>query len=335
MWDRWSRETSCSERLRGSQTCPFESWRALPEGCRSTLECYSVFRSGCIISCSGEVVDAFAGCEGLEQATDRGPEALEGALGGFAQERLELGEGVLDGVEVGRVGRKIEQPCAGRLDQGSHSRSFVARQVVQDHNIARPQGGDEDLLNIGLECRAVDRAVQHEGRHEAARAQPGHEGGCLPAPVRYADPKASPTRSPPVAPGPVGRGPGLVDEHEPRRIKVELALEPGLAPLANIRPVLLGGMRRLFLRVILWRRQKRQSALTRTCAPCAAKRAFNSGRVMSGTSAKAAWIRSAWASVRCESRSPPCGFGRALPPACRSACQRMALDTLTPNRVAA
>jgi hypothetical protein len=114
-----------------------------------------------------------------------------------------------------------------------------------------------------------------------------------------------------------------------------LALEPGLAPLADVGPVLLGGMRRLFLRVILCRRQKRQSALTLTTAPCAAKRAFNSGRVMSGTSASAAWIRSAWASVRCESRSPPCGFGRASPPARRIPCQRIALEALTPNRAAA
>jgi len=94
-------------------------------------------------------------------------------------------------------------------------------------------------------------------------------------------------------------------------------------------------MRRLFLRAILWRRQKRQSALTLTWAPFSARRAFNSGRVMSGTSAKAAWISSAWASVRRESRSPPCGLGRASPPSRRIACQRIALDALTPNRVAA
>src|SRR3954453_14715643 len=127
----------------------------------------------------------------------------------------------------------------------------------------------------------------------------------------------------------------LVDEHQSLGIEIQLALEPRLAPLADVTPVLLGGMRRLFLRVILCRRQKRQSALALTCAPCSAKRAFNSGRVMSGTSASAAWIRSACASVRRESRSPPCGFGRASPPARRWACQRIALDALTPNRVAA
>src|SRR5215217_2848442 len=140
---------------------------------------------------------------------------------------------------------------------------------------------------------------------------------------------------PSVAPGHVGGGPGLVDEHQPRRVEIQLALEPRLAPPADVGAVLLGRVRRLVLREILCRRQKRQSALTLTWAPFSAKRAFNSGRVMSGTSASAAWIRSAWASVRCEKRSPPCGLGRASPPARRIACQRMALDALTPNRAAA
>src|ERR671938_331933 len=152
--------------------------------------------------------------------------------------------------------------------------------------------------------------------------------------MRHTNPQPPTPGCPSVTPGHVGGSPSLVDEHQPRGIKIQLALEPGLAPLADVGPVLLGGMRRLFLRVILWRRQKRQSALTLTCAPFSAKCAFNSGRVMSGTSASAAWIRSAWASVRRESRSPPCGLGRASPPARRIPCQRMALDALTPNRAA-
>src|SRR4051794_14950935 len=158
--------------------------------------------------------------------------------------------------------------------------------------------------------------------------------------MRHASPQPLTAPRPPVAPGHVGGGPSLIDEHQPLGIEIQLALEPGLASLADVGPILLGGMRRLFLRVIWCRRQKRQSALTLTWAPCSAKRAFSSGRVMSGTSSKAAWIRSAWASVRRESRSPPCGLGRASPPARRIParripCQRIALDALTPNRAAA
>ena len=192
------------------------------------------------------------------------PEAVDGALGRLAQERLQLGEGVLDRVEVGRVGREVEQARAGCLDQLSHPRPLVAGQVVHDHDVAGPQLGDEDPLDVGLEGVAVDRAVEDEGRHDPVLPQPGHEGGRLPVAVRDAGAQALASRRPPVASGHVGGGPGLVDEHQALGVEVELVLEPGLAPLQDVRAVLLGGVRRLFLRVILWRRQKRQSAATLT-----------------------------------------------------------------------
>ena len=57
--------------------------------------------------------------------------------------------------------------------------------------------------------------------------------------VRHADPQALPTQGSPIAPGHVGGGPGLVDEHEARRIEVELAVEPRPAPLQDVRTLLL------------------------------------------------------------------------------------------------
>jgi len=38
--------------------------------------------------------------EGVEETADGGPKAVYCALGGLSEERLELGEGVLDRVEV-------------------------------------------------------------------------------------------------------------------------------------------------------------------------------------------------------------------------------------------
>ena len=49
----------------------------------------------------GEVVGAFVGREGVDDATDGGPETVDGSRGRLAEHGLELGEGVLDGVEVG------------------------------------------------------------------------------------------------------------------------------------------------------------------------------------------------------------------------------------------
>ena len=53
-----------------------------------------------------------------------------------------------------------------------------------------------------------------------------------------------------MAAGHVGRGPGLVDEHEPLGFQIELAVEPIMPLLQDVGPVLLDRMARLFLRVM-------------------------------------------------------------------------------------
>ena len=80
------------------------------------LNTYSVFRSGCLVSCGCEVVGAFGGCEDVDEAPEGGPKALNRTFGGFPEQSFEFGERVLDGVEVGRVRRKIEQARASPLD---------------------------------------------------------------------------------------------------------------------------------------------------------------------------------------------------------------------------
>jgi hypothetical protein len=61
-----------------------------------------------------------------------------------------------------------------------------------------------------------------------------------------------------VRSGHAGRGPGLIDKDETLGIGIELLLEPGLAALQDIRPILLAGVRGLFLRVMAWRAKKRR-----------------------------------------------------------------------------
>jgi hypothetical protein len=64
------------------------------------------------------VKDAMSRSDGL-------PQAVDGAVSGFAQHRRELGEGVLDWIEVGAVRRQVEQLGPGGLDQIAHCRSPV------------------------------------------------------------------------------------------------------------------------------------------------------------------------------------------------------------------
>lgn len=158
----------------------------------------------------------------------------------------QLREGVLDGVEVGTVGRQEKESGAGRLDHLAHLRPLVAGQIVHDHDVARPEFGHENLVDIGLEGDAVDRPVEHEGRGDAAAAQSGNEGGRLPVPVRHADPQPLATGASAMPPRHVRRGPGLVDEDKPLGVEIELAVEPVSPPLHDVGAVLLGSVRGLF-----------------------------------------------------------------------------------------
>ncbi len=118
-------------------------------------------------------------------------------FGALTQQRLEHGEGVLDGVEVGTVGREVGRFRAGRLDHLTQARPLVARQVVHDDDVAGTQFRNQDLLDTGLEGVAVDWPVEHLGSNEAANGQRTDEGRRLPVAMRYADPKPLAARQPP------------------------------------------------------------------------------------------------------------------------------------------
>jgi hypothetical protein len=72
-------------------------------------------------------------------------------------------------------------------------------------------------------------------------------GDALPQPLAL--------RAAPTGAGHVGFGPGLVDEHQPLWIEVDLAVEPVLPTRQDIGAVLLDRVPGLFLRVRPWRRK--------------------------------------------------------------------------------
>lgn len=138
---------------------------------------------------------------------------------------LELGEGLLDRIEIGRVRWQVEQVCAGRLYGLANTGDLVAGQVVHDDDIAGLEAGGENLLAIGLEGGAVHRPVEHHGGAQATQAQAGDEGGRFPMSPRYRREQAFAAPGSAAQPGHVGFGAGFVDEDKTFR------LEPGL-PLA-------------------------------------------------------------------------------------------------------
>src|SRR5947209_20499760 len=97
-----------------------------------------------------KVVGAFVGCKCLEELADELPERLDGARSALAQGGLELGESLLDRVEVGRVRWKIAQGCfADCLDGFAHALDLVGAQVVHEDDVALVQRWDKNLLDIG------------------------------------------------------------------------------------------------------------------------------------------------------------------------------------------
>lgn len=80
---------------------------------------------------------------------------VDGSLLGCAHPVLDLGEGLLDRIEVGRIGRQEPEPCVGGLDELTDRRGFVAAEIVHDDDVAGVQRGDEQLRDIGVESEEV------------------------------------------------------------------------------------------------------------------------------------------------------------------------------------
>lgn len=147
---------------------------------------------------------------------------------------LELGEDLLDRVEIGAVGRQEDHMSANGADCCSGGLALVRAKVVQDHDISLCECGDEHRLDIGCEEIAVDRPVDDPWCIDTIMAKRGDEGEGFPVPVRGACIEPLPTQ-PPAAQGcHVGLDPRLIDEHEPFEVNLMLMCLPADAFASNI-----------------------------------------------------------------------------------------------------
>jgi hypothetical protein len=101
----------------------------------------------------GEVVGAFGGGEGVENLAEGAPERLDGAGGGGAEQRLELGESQLDRVQIRAVGRQVEEGCPGGFDRLAYAFDLVRLEVVEHHDLARAQARRQALLDLSQKAR--------------------------------------------------------------------------------------------------------------------------------------------------------------------------------------
>src|SRR6187399_2815832 len=140
--------------------------------------------NGSVVSAVSKVVPALGRSKSIDEPPDRGPETIDGSLRRGSHESLELGEGVLDGIEVGTIGRQVEVTDAAAFERVAYRGGFVSREVVENHQVAGPALRREDLLDVGLEGVAVHRSIEHHRSNEAAGGETAEEGGGFPVAIR-------------------------------------------------------------------------------------------------------------------------------------------------------
>ena len=159
---------------------------------------------------------------------------------------LELCEGLLDGIEVGTVGRQEEAVSADVSDGLPDGFRFMAAEIVEDDDIAGLEGRDQEALNISEELLAIDRPVEDARCVDAAEPEGGDEGKGAPATMRDLADQPLAARPPAPERRHVGLGPGLIDKHQPVRVDAGLPGSPLRPTSGNVGPILLTGERGFF-----------------------------------------------------------------------------------------
>ncbi len=91
---------------------------------------------------------------------------LEGSRFGLSQQVFELGEDLLDRVQIRGIFRQEEQFGADRADKLARGLAFVAAEIVHDDDIAGTKGRKKDLFEVEAEALAVDWALEQPWRRD-------------------------------------------------------------------------------------------------------------------------------------------------------------------------
>ncbi len=135
---------------------------------------------------------------------------------------------------------------AGRGERRPDGGVLVDGQVVEDDDIARAQRRHQDLVDIRLEGRRVDRAVKHRRGGQPVEPQRGDHGMCLPVAARRVIVQAGAARTAAIPAQQIGRDATLIEED----VLADIAQGQPVAPLAprrrDIRTALFVGVYRFF-----------------------------------------------------------------------------------------
>jgi hypothetical protein len=183
-----------------------------------------------------------------EAGGDGVPGIVEGSCRGLSQAGFEFCEDLFDGIEVGRVRRKVEKLGARAFDGAAHAFDAVAGQIVHHRHIAGSERGRAHLFDIGQEALAIHGPIQDQRRGHSIEAQSACERRHSPVAMRHAGPAAFTALTTSAPPRHLGVRARFINEDQPFWLQIELPLEPCFAASCDAGAVLLVGVRRLFLK---------------------------------------------------------------------------------------
>jgi len=96
--------------------------------------------------------------------------SIDASRGDPLQDRLDFREGLLDRIEVRRLGRKVKGAGASCRDGFPHASDLVRGDIVRHDNVSRRKRRRQDLLDIGQKRRPIERAIDRHGRVYAVKA---------------------------------------------------------------------------------------------------------------------------------------------------------------------
>jgi hypothetical protein len=182
----------------------------------------------------------------IEQRAESGIDIFDAAGIGLAQQGLDLGEYLLDRVQIRAVSGQEQQQRTRSTNGRADRLALMAAEVIHDDDIAWPERWHQELPDPGEEADGVDRLSQHTRCDDAVAAQCGDESQCLPMPIWHLGNQALPAGATPVRAGHVGLHPGLIDEDQTLGVNLVLVLFPLLTPACDVGPVLLAGVQAFF-----------------------------------------------------------------------------------------
>ncbi len=175
----------------------------------------------------------------------------------FAQARFQFRIGLLDRIEIGRIGRR-EAQAGTRLDRCAHPTNLVGAQIIHEDDAGLAQRRHQHLFDIGQEGRTIHRPVDHIRRRQPADTQCRDERQRFPMAARNLGHQAFTNGGTPVEPCHLGVDGCLVDEDEAARLQLRLPGGQLGTRSRHIRTILLCRVQTFFLTVNLWRSKKRQ-----------------------------------------------------------------------------